>query len=137
MNDADIDDIIADEDEGKGWNTSANTRNADSLDEVMCSGIDGKDILDDRANDSSKERKQVGRVERFFNKLNVAAVHLTGSLRIGDTIEIDTADGPLRFTVSSMQIDRKNVSEAYEGDDVGIKLDRPVGAGCEVYVAEQ
>jgi len=82
----------------------------------------------------SARRINVGRVEHFFSKINVVALHLTGTLRVGDTIEIDTEDGPVRARVSEMQIDRKDVEVATYGDDVGIKVDRQVSEGSDVFL---
>ena len=78
-------------------------------------------------------RVRIGRVSRFFDKINVAAVELTGSLRVGDTIEIDDGETVMRQKVASMQIDRREVEEASSGDDVGIKIGGRVRAGSEVY----
>ncbi|MDE1833034.1 MAG: hypothetical protein KGH58_01305 [Candidatus Micrarchaeota archaeon] len=79
-------------------------------------------------------RINIGRVEHFFNKINVVAMHLTGTLRVGDTIEIDGPEGRTRARVSEMQIDRKDVEVASYGDDVGVKVEGPVSEGSEVYL---
>ena len=79
-------------------------------------------------------RISIGRVEHFFNKINVVALHLTGTLRVGDTIEIDGPEGRTRARVSEMQIDRKGVEVASYGDDVGIKVEGPVSEGSEVFL---
>ena len=82
----------------------------------------------------AENRVQIGRVAHFFDKINVAAIELTGNLRVGDTIEIDSGEEePLRQKVASMQINKKDIEEASKGDDVGIKLDRKVRAGSSVY----
>ena len=82
------------------------------------------------------ERQEVGEVERYFEKIGVAAIKLTGSISVGDTLEIDDNDETIRLRISSMQIDRKDVTVASEGDDVGIKLNHPVGSGGKVYRLE-
>lgn len=78
-------------------------------------------------------RVNVGKVDHFFDKIGVAAIVLTGSLRVGDTIEIVSGEDTVRQRVDSMQIDRKEVSEASSGDSVGIKTDRKVARGSIVY----
>ena len=78
-------------------------------------------------------RIQIGRVEQFFSRLNVAAIKLTGSLKVGDIIEIGTEEEAIRQRVSSMQIDKEDVSEAGEGEDIGIKLKYKVPEGSDVY----
>ena len=42
------------------------------------------------------EKVEVGEVERFFSKVGVAAIRLTGELKIGDTVEMEGEDGPMR-----------------------------------------
>jgi len=78
-------------------------------------------------------RISIGKVEHFFDRVGVAAITLTGSLRVGDVIEIDSGEEMLRQKVESMQIERVDVNEASSGDSVGIKTERPVARGSEVY----
>ena len=83
---------------------------------------------------SPASKTQVGEVERFFSKVSVAAIHLEGDLKIGDTIEIDDDSGPMTVEVSSMQIDRKDVESASAGDSIGVKVESPVKKGSKVYL---
>ncbi|MDE1851148.1 MAG: translation elongation factor-like protein [Candidatus Micrarchaeota archaeon] len=75
----------------------------------------------------------IGTVEEFFDRINVAAVKLTQSLKVGDVIEVGNEEEAVRQKVSSMQIDRNDVEEAGGGDSVGIKLNHKVPLGSEVY----
>jgi hypothetical protein len=62
-----------------------------------------------------EEAIEIGHVTHFFSKINVALVELTLPLSVGDRILIK---GPLTDfdqTVTSMQIDRKEIQRA-EGD---------------------
>lgn len=95
--------------------------------------MEAKKVAASASAQAPQGRTLVGSVDRFFDKINVAAVMLTGDLKVGDTVEIENEDYALRQKVSSMQIDRKDVDEAYEGDDVGIKLRVPVSEGSSVY----
>lgn len=88
------------------------------------------------AEPSAKGKVPIGKVSQFFDRLNVAAINLTGSLKVGDIIEIGTDDEAIRQRVASIQIDRKGVEEASEGDDIGIKLKWPVSIGSDVYKIE-
>jgi hypothetical protein len=85
------------------------------------------------ARSQGQGRTLVGNVDKFFDKINVAAITLTDTLSVGDTVEIESDEYTLRQKVSSMQIDRKDVIEAYDGDDVGVKLSVPVPEGSRVY----
>lgn len=98
--------------------------------------LDERDARDSAATapGTGSGRTQIGTVEHFFGKINVAAITLTQELKVGDTIEIDDGTGlMLTQEVTSMQIDRRDVSSASAGDDVGIKLDREVPRGSAVY----
>lgn len=71
---------------------------------------------------------KIGKISHYFDKIGVAALTLTGSLAMGDTVKI----GELTQVVNSMQIDRVPVEKAKNGDDVAIKVDQKVKEGMEV-----
>ncbi len=85
------------------------------------------------AQSKGRERILVGAVDKFFDRISVAAITLSGDLKVGDVIEIGGADEAIRQKVSSMQIDRVDVEEAHEGDSIGIKVAHQVQEGEEVY----
>ena len=66
--------------------------------------------------------EEVGRVDRYFRKVGVAALELTGDLSIGDRIRFSGATTDFEMDVESMQIDLNPVESAGTGDDVGIKV---------------
>ena len=66
--------------------------------------------------------EEVGRVDRYFRKVGVAALELTGDLSIGDRIRFSGATTDVEMDVESMQIDLNPVESAGAGDDVGIKV---------------
>jgi len=66
--------------------------------------------------------EEVGRVDRYFRKVGVAALELTGDLSIGDRIRFSGATTDFEMDVDSMQIDLNPVESAGSGDDVGIKV---------------
>ncbi len=86
------------------------------------------------ATDSGSTREEVGKVTAFFDRISVAAIALTGSLKVNDIIEIGTEDDAVRQKVYSMQIDRKDVESAGLGDEVGIKTKYKVDIGSPVYL---
>lgn len=75
---------------------------------------------------------RIGTIFRYFDKINVAAIRLTGSLRIGDKIKIDGKGVSFIQVVESIQMNNASVSEAHSGDDVGIKLINEAKKGCEI-----
>lgn len=83
---------------------------------------------------ATKGKMLVGTVEQFYDRLNVAAVKLNGKLSVGDIIEIGDEEEAIRQKVLSMQINREDVIEAYEGDDIGIKVRCAVPVGSQVFL---
>jgi selenocysteine-specific translation elongation factor len=75
----------------------------------------------------------IGKVSDFFAHPVVAGIELTAPLRVGDKIRIKGHTTDLELTVSSMQIDNANVTEAKAGDSIGVKVPERVRAGDDVY----
>ncbi|MBP7792297.1 MAG: translation elongation factor-like protein [Candidatus Goldbacteria bacterium] len=77
--------------------------------------------------------KKIGVVDDFYPKVNVAAFKLDDELTLGDTIHIQGHTTNLMQKVASMQIDKKDVSNANIGDSVGIKVESKVRKGDIIY----
>ncbi|HLO14488.1 MAG TPA: EF-Tu/IF-2/RF-3 family GTPase [Anaerolineales bacterium] len=65
---------------------------------------------------------QIGEITHYFDHLNVAALTLTQSLRVGDTVHILGHSTDFQQKVTSLQIEHQSVDEAKPGDDVGMKV---------------
>jgi len=78
--------------------------------------------------------KEVGKVNKFFTKISVAAVEITSdSIKVGDEIHFKGATTDFTMKVESMQIEREPVQEGKPGDLVGIKVPERVRPGDKVY----
>jgi len=77
--------------------------------------------------------EMIGKVSDFFARPVVAAVELTGPLKMGDKIRIKGHTTDIELAVASMQIDNAAVQEAKAGDSVGIKVPERVRHGDMVY----
>jgi putative protease len=66
--------------------------------------------------------KEIGRVTHYFSHLSVAALELTDTLQLGDTIHIQGHTTDFTQVVESMQIERQPVDKAGPGDDVAIAV---------------
>ena len=75
----------------------------------------------------------IGKVSDFFARPVVAAVELTGSLKVGDKIHIKGHTSDMELVVASMQIENADVPSAKAGDSIGIKVSDRVRKGDEVY----
>ncbi|MBD3259048.1 hypothetical protein GF371_00290 [Candidatus Woesearchaeota archaeon] len=83
------------------------------------------------------EKKEIGKIAHFFDKISVAVVELTDTLNVGDKISIESGDSVVEMTVDSMQIEHKAVETANAGDSIGMKTPQPVKKGAAVYKIEE
>ncbi|MCX7856861.1 MAG: EF-Tu/IF-2/RF-3 family GTPase [Deltaproteobacteria bacterium] len=84
------------------------------------------------------EEINIGRVEKFFSKIGVAAIRITeGELKVGDRIRIKGHTTDFEQTVESMQVEHAPVEKAVEGQDVGIKVKERVREGDSVYLLKE
>jgi len=79
------------------------------------------------------EEIRIGKVTHFFGRIGVAALSLTESLRVGDTIRVRGQTTDLTQRVESMQIEHKSVAEARPGEDVAVRVNDRVRVGDGVY----
>jgi len=75
----------------------------------------------------------IGKITHFFPKIGVAVLSLTAPLKVGEKIEIGGKSEPFQMTVTSMQVEHKNIPAAKKGDDVGMKVDKPCREGDQVF----
>ena len=79
------------------------------------------------------EETEIGAVVSYFAKVSVAAIKLSGNAKLGDKIHIKGHTTDITQTIDSMQIDRKPVNEAKNGDSVGIKVNGRARPEDKVY----
>lgn len=84
-----------------------------------------------------KKDKSLGQVTHYFDKINVAVVKLTSTLKVGDYIEFRKDDVAFTQLVESMQVNHKNIQGARIGSEIGLKVLEKVDDGFKVYKAEQ
>jgi len=75
----------------------------------------------------------IGTVSDFFAHPVVAAIELTGALKVGDKIRIKGHTTDLELNVDSMQINNEPVQEAKAGDSIGVKVPERVRGGDTVH----
>jgi putative protease len=64
----------------------------------------------------------IGTITHYFNHLSVAAVNLTGELRVGDRIRISGHSTDLDQVIESLEVEHTKVERAGPGDDVALKV---------------
>ena len=75
----------------------------------------------------------VGEVSHWFGSISVAGITLSGDLSVGDRVHVVGHTSDFEQDVTSMQIQREDVSEAKAGDEVGIKVESRARPGDSVY----
>ena len=80
-----------------------------------------------------EEKKRVGIVSHYYNKINVAVVDLEDTLNKGDNIEIAGPTSHVQQTVDSMQIEHKDIPVAKKGQSIGLRVSGPVREKDIVY----
>ena len=79
------------------------------------------------------EEQEIGIVDHFFDKISVGIIKLSGALKVGDTIHIKGKKADFSQEIESMRIEFDTVTEAKEGDKIGIKVAQPVYSSDKVY----
>ena len=69
-----------------------------------------------------KKAEEVGVITHYYSGIGVAAIKLSKPLKEGEKIKIKGATTDFDQTVSSMQINHKDVKTAKKGDEIGIKV---------------
>lgn len=82
-----------------------------------------------------KTQKPAGKVTHFFDKISVAVVKLSAPLKVGDKIRIEGHGQKFQQTITSMQVDYDPIKNAKKGQEVGMKVAKPVKDGDLLYKA--
>jgi len=80
--------------------------------------------------------EEIGEIFSFYSHINVAAIRLSGALKVGDKIRIQGHTTDFEQDVKSIQIEHEKVKEAKAGDEVGIKVADKVRKHDKVYKVE-
>jgi hypothetical protein len=74
-----------------------------------------------------------GKVTHFFPKIGDAVIDLSKEIKLGDRLSFEGATTDFMQEVASMQVDKKEVSSASRGGQVGLKAEGRTRAGDSVY----
>jgi len=83
-----------------------------------------------------RPERPIGKVTHYFSKVGVAAIDLTDTLRVGDTIHIKGHTSDFTQTITSMQIEHNSVEVANAGDCIGVRVDQHAREGDQVFKVE-
>jgi len=77
--------------------------------------------------------EMIGQVTHYYTRLGVAAVELTGELKLGDTIRILGHTTDFEQTVHSMQLEHENIAVGKAGQLIGLEVAERVRPGDKVF----
>ncbi|OGF61937.1 hypothetical protein A2926_00435 [Candidatus Giovannonibacteria bacterium RIFCSPLOWO2_01_FULL_44_40] len=80
--------------------------------------------------------KEVGKITHWYDKIGVAVLDLSATLKAGDRVKVKKGEEEFEETISSMQVDHKEVSSAKKGDEVAVKLSQKAKEGAVIYKVE-
>lgn len=77
---------------------------------------------------------KIGKVTHFYDKIGVAIIELDGDLAVGDKIKFERGGEELfEQEVKSMQVEHDQLEKAEKGSVVGLKTEKEVKDGAEVF----
>ena len=80
-------------------------------------------------------QKVIGEVIHFYDQISVAVVKLKDNLNQGEQIKIEGHGKSFIQKVGSMQMDHKSIKTGKNGQEIGLKLNKPVRRKYLVYKA--
>jgi hypothetical protein len=79
--------------------------------------------------------KPVGKVVHYYDKIGVAVVKLEKGVKVGDTVKFERGEESLSQSIESMQFDHAPIIQGKKGQEVAIKVEKPVRQGTLLYSA--
>ena len=83
--------------------------------------------------DITIEGKKIGVISHVFGQIGVAAIELSGKLKVGDKVKFKGLTTDFVQEINSMQIENRPVTKAGKGDSIGIKVNEKVRVGDFVF----
>ena len=77
--------------------------------------------------------ERVGKVTHYFNKIRVAVLELSQTIRVDDRLHFLGKHTDFPQQVESLQIENEPVEQADKGSDVAIKVEQRVRQGDSVF----
>lgn len=81
--------------------------------------------------------ERAGEVIHVFDRIMVAVLRLEKSIRRGDRLHFLGRHTDFEETISSMQVEHKDVEQAAAGTEVAVKVSQPTRRGDAVYLLKE
>ncbi len=82
------------------------------------------------------KEKEIGTVSSFFSNVSVAAIKLSGALKVGDKVHIKGHTTDFEVDVNEIQIERESIKKAKAKDHIGIKVPEKVRPNDKVFLVK-
>ena len=79
----------------------------------------------------------IGEVTHYFTAIGVAIIKVKKSFKKGIRIHIKGATTDFYQDVYSMQLNHKDISRTFKGQQIGLKVDQRVREGDKIYLVEK
>ncbi|MDD5506114.1 MAG: hypothetical protein PHR73_05110 [Candidatus Omnitrophica bacterium] len=80
-----------------------------------------------------QEGNLIGLITHYFPHVQAAVIKLKGPLAMGDTVKIKGHTTDLTQIITSIQIDRVDITNAKKGDEIGLQVNSRVRQNDKVY----
>lgn len=77
--------------------------------------------------------KQIGKITHYYDRISVAVLALTDSLKLGDEIRISGHTTDFTQNITSLEIEHDKILTAKPGDEVALKVIDSVRKGDKLY----
>lgn len=91
------------------------------------------EFVETKNESSVREMKTCGICEGYFDNIEVAIIRVTSPIRKGDILIFEKQDGLFEQEASSIQINRKDITLATTGSEIGLKVAMKPLVGGQVY----
>lgn len=81
-----------------------------------------------------KKEKLLGKIDHYFDEIQVAAIKVLSPIKVGDVVHIKGHTTDFEQIITSMQIEHEQVMKAKKGDDIGMKVKEYVRDNDGVYL---
>jgi len=78
--------------------------------------------------------KRVGEVSHFYDRISVAVITLSSPLAKGDKVHFLGHGSDFTQEITSMQIEHESIDAAKKGDEIALKILKPVKKNTSVFL---
>ena len=83
--------------------------------------------------DITIEGEKIGVVTHVFGQIGVAAIELSGDLKVGDKVRFKGVTTDFEQEINSIQVENQPVNEASKNDSIGVKVNEKVRVEDSVF----